>query len=85
MSAVRFVSPSDLGERPCAARPSALPPERLEPVSAWGMASRVLSYVYRPSTAEGIHEGLAGKGRLDLSRKGSHGGEILVRGGLPSP
>jgi FAD/FMN-containing dehydrogenase len=34
--------------------PSLLPRDRLERVYAWGMASSAMSYVYRPTTAEGI-------------------------------
>jgi decaprenylphospho-beta-D-ribofuranose 2-oxidase len=33
-----------------------LPAAHLERVSAWGMASSAMSYVYRPSTAEGIQD-----------------------------
>lgn len=33
---------------------SALPTERLERLEGWGMASAAMSYVYRPSTADGI-------------------------------
>ncbi len=36
--------------------PTPLPPRRLERVEAWGMASSVMSYVYRPSTEGGIRE-----------------------------
>ena len=33
-----------------------LPTDRLERVDAWGMASHALSYVYRPSTPDGVAE-----------------------------
>ena len=36
--------------------PTPLPPQHLERVWAWGMASSVMSYVYRPSTESGIRE-----------------------------
>ena len=36
--------------------PAPLPPDRLERVWAWGMASSVMSYVYRPSTEGGVRE-----------------------------
>jgi FAD/FMN-containing dehydrogenase len=36
-----------------------LPLDHLEPVSAWGGSSRVLSWVYRPTTAGGIEEAFA--------------------------
>ena len=44
-----------------AARPAAgtMPLERLERVWAWGRASSAMSWVYRPSTVEGIGEVLA--------------------------
>ena len=36
--------------------PRSLPNDRLERVESWGMNTSVLSYVYRPSTVEGIRE-----------------------------
>ena len=36
--------------------PPLLPADRLETVSAWGMNTRVLSYVYRPSTTQAIQD-----------------------------
>src|SRR5438034_5687978 len=36
--------------------PALLPQDHLERVWAWGMASSAMSYVYRPSTVEGIRE-----------------------------
>ncbi len=57
LSAPDLASLPDPGGPRCpSALPPALPAERLEPVRAWGMASQVLSYMYRPSTAEGIHD-----------------------------
>ncbi len=38
---------------------SLLPPDHLERVWAWGLASSGMSYVYRPSTVEGVGEVLA--------------------------
>lgn len=40
----------------CHAAPPPLPADRLERVWAWGMASSAMSYVWRPSTAEGVAE-----------------------------
>jgi FAD/FMN-containing dehydrogenase len=34
----------------------ALPHDHLEPVEAWGMTARSMSYVYRPSTPDGVTE-----------------------------
>src|SRR5919205_90759 len=57
MNPLRIVSapPSEVSESACRTT-VALPSDRLERVCAWGMSSRVLSYVYRPSTPEGIEE-----------------------------
>lgn len=52
------------------ARP--LPPDRLEWLSGFGMAQKSASYVYRPSTAEGIHE------VFDLARRS--GRPVALRG-----
>lgn len=49
-----------------------LPYDRLEPVSAWGMNALAYSYVYRPTTAEGVLEA------FDLARK--HGLKVALRG-----
>jgi len=38
----------------CPTAPPPMPVERLERVWAWGMAASAMSYVYRPSTPEGI-------------------------------
>lgn len=38
----------------CSVQPFVMPVDRLERVWAWGMASSAMSYVYRPSTVEGI-------------------------------
>ena len=46
--------------------------QRLEKVSAWGMAQSALSYVYRPSTTDGVLEAFA------LARE--HGTHIGLRG-----
>jgi len=35
---------------------TALPPDRLERVEAWGRATGVMSWVYRPSTVDGVRE-----------------------------
>ena len=42
--------------RPVRSLPPAMPTERLERVDTWGMNRAVLSYVYRPSTIEGVRE-----------------------------
>lgn len=63
-------------EMSCATASQSLPPmpmEHLERVDAWGMNTSVLSYVYRPTTVEGIREIYA------LARK--HGKTIGMRGG----
>ncbi len=51
-----LVLSSDAAERvPAPLRePVPLPADHLESVSAWGMSTRVLSHVYRPSTVQGI-------------------------------
>ena len=40
------------------ATPTLLPTDHLEEVRAWGGVTSSLSYVYRPVTAEALHEGL---------------------------
>ena len=35
---------------------SVLPKDRLEWVEAWGMSSRSMSYVYRPTTVDGLRQ-----------------------------
>jgi len=52
--------------------PEPLPADRLERVWAWGMASSGMSYVYRPSTANGI------QAVFDLAR--SRGVSVGLRG-----
>jgi FAD/FMN-containing dehydrogenase len=51
----------------------ALPEERLEQVSSWGEATSGMSYVYRPSTVEGLRE------VLNIARRS--GRTIGLRGG----
>ena len=53
--------------------PAPLPSERLETVSAWGGATAGLSYVYRPATADALHDVLA------LARRS--GRNVGLRGG----
>jgi FAD/FMN-containing dehydrogenase len=50
----------------------AMPYDRLERVEAWGMNKAVLSYVYRPSTVEGIRE------VFEIARR--HGLKVGLRG-----
>jgi decaprenylphospho-beta-D-ribofuranose 2-oxidase len=52
--------------------PPPLPTDRLEPLHAWGMTARSLSYVYRPSTPEGVFE------VFETAR--SHGRSVALRG-----
>jgi FAD/FMN-containing dehydrogenase len=52
--------------------PSSLPTDRLEPVEAWGMTARSMSYVYRPSSATGIREA------FQAARE--HGRTVALRG-----
>jgi FAD/FMN-containing dehydrogenase len=49
-----------------------LPVDRLEPVEAWGMTARSMSYVYRPSTVAGIAE------VFEVARR--HGRSVALRG-----
>ncbi|MCS6776768.1 MAG: FAD-binding oxidoreductase, partial [Chthonomonadaceae bacterium] len=51
----------------------ALPADHLEPVEAWGMNRRVMSYVFRPSTIAGI------RAVFDIARQ--HGLTVGLRGG----
>ena len=52
--------------------PAALPAERLEKVEAWGMNTAAMSYVYRPTTVDAIHE------VFETARK--HGRTVGLRG-----
>ncbi len=62
MSAVHplcMPDPPESSPQSCARKLDALPMlpvDRLERVWAWGMASSAMSYVYRPSTEEGVNE-----------------------------
>ena len=49
-----------------------LPVDHLEPVEAWGMTARSLSYVYRPSTVAGVRE------LFETAR--CHGRSVALRG-----
>src|SRR5207302_2302913 len=53
--------------------PALLPQDHLERVWAWGMASSAMSYVYRPSTVDGIHEvfSLARERGLSIGLRGA--------------
>jgi decaprenylphospho-beta-D-ribofuranose 2-oxidase len=57
---------------PAAARVDPMPYDRLERVEAWGMNTTALSYVYRPTTLDGI------RAVFDVARK--HGLTVGVRG-----
>src|SRR5579871_1669444 len=58
--AAPFPTPAETGAEHGAQTTSALPPpipgERLERVESWGMNRAVLSFVYRPTTIDGIRE-----------------------------
>ena len=72
MSQVKSKLPMERAElnRPT---PTLLPSDRLEEVRAWGGATSSLSYVYRPATAEALHEVLL------LARRS--GRSVGLRGG----
>ncbi|MCW3051125.1 MAG: FAD/FMN-containing dehydrogenase, partial [Chthonomonadales bacterium] len=67
------IAPADAPPAPVAALVDLMPHDHLERVEAWGMNTAVVSYVYRPTTLDGIYAAfeVARKHKLTVGLRGA--------------